>query len=540
MATYAFETITAEQALAIAASDTLTLAGGPARLATVLYAADNATITLVFGERSVVFGPALTAVSLGGRLTLADGSRLFIGDSQANTFALAADSTTHDAAYAGAGDDSIDTGGGDDLLQGNMGTDTLSGGAGADAIYGGQDNDRILTGAGANFAQGNKGDDAVLGGAGRDTLLGGQGADTIDGDAGASDFLNGNLGDDVITVRGGGDVFGEDGADTITTADSANVSTLISAGAGNDRVLSQATFGLSQIHGDDGDDFIAGGGAATDLGFGDAGRDTLIAGAGDEMHGGEGDDSLSTSASNVLLAGDAGNDVIRAEQGRHTIDGGDGDDDIITFSDSSETIRGGAGNDTIYADRAGDKLVEGGAGADNLQLGTGAVTANGGDGDDFMLTQRGSRSLLRGEGGADRLAGEGSDTLDGGAGDDWISPRGGLDAMIGGSGSDTFSFASFASQRVAGQIDRILDWTTSDRIEVEGISRAAMQYSEQTAPDLTAAFSQYANLGVNSVVAVQVGADVVLFSSFNISGFAAEPLILVGRSLADISIDNFV
>jgi len=539
MATYSFDTISAAQAAAISASDTLTLAGGRSNAVTILYAPDGATITMIVGDRTVIFGPSLSGISLGGRLLVADGSRLFIGDNQANSLALAADSATDDGAYGGPGDDSMDTGGGADLLQGNAGADTLVGGAGDDVIYGGQDNDRISAGAGANFAQGNRGDDVLTGGSDRDTLLGGQGADTIDGGAGR-DFLNGNLGDDSITVRGSGDVFGEDGADTITTVESANFATLISAGAGNDRVLSTATSGLTSIHGDDGDDFIAGGGAVIDQGFGDAGNDTLVAGTGDFMDGGDGNDSLTTSSSNVSLSGGAGNDVIIVNDGRHTIDGGGGNDGIISFSDSAETIRGGDGDDTIYADRAGDKLLEGGLGRDELQVGTGATTANGGAGDDFINTLQGSRSLLRGEDGADRLTGQGSDTLDGGTGDDWIDPRGGVDVLIGGDGSDTFHFGSFASQRVVGQIDRILDWSASDRIELENIFQSQLRYDERTATDLASALGQFKNLDASTVVAVQAGSDVVVFCQFNISGFDAEPLILVGRTLADISVENFV
>lgn len=216
MGNYAFETITSAQALAITAADTLTFSSGPTNQVTVLYdpaspAATGGTISIMAGDRTVAFGVALATISQVGRLQVADGSRLFIGDDGANT-ASAPVSSGNDALYGGGGADILEGGDGDDLLQGNAGGDYIVGGLGRDTIYGGQDNDYILCAVAdepgvkfpndeGNFAQGNKGNDTIVGGLGTDTLLGGQGDDMVIGFGGA-DFLNGNLGDDFVGGSG--------------------------------------------------------------------------------------------------------------------------------------------------------------------------------------------------------------------------------------------------------------------------------------------------------------------------------------------------
>ena len=250
MPTYSFETITAAQAATITPSDTLVIAAGAghANEITVLYNPASVdfpqgSITIAFGAQSVVFGPAISAVSQARQIQIydtphmfADDSLLFIGDELGN--GLARFTLTNDALYGGGGDDSLFGGAGNDLIQGNTGNDTLNGWSDSDVIYGGQGNDRIFTDLGANFAQGNKGDDFILGGPFFDTLLGGQGDDTISTEAGSGlrgDFMNGNLGNDRITGGPTNDtIFGEDGADTLTGGGTDSTADVLSGGAGAD------------------------------------------------------------------------------------------------------------------------------------------------------------------------------------------------------------------------------------------------------------------------------------------------------------------
>lgn len=340
MATYTFSTITAAQALALTATDALTIDEGSGATSTVLYVpASGGTpdqITLIAGSRSVTFSTALATATK----TYADGSSLYIGGPGADgPVTLGA---TNDGLFGGAGGDTLNGGDGTNLLQGNQGDDLLRGGAGRDVIYGGQDNDQIFVGASAaggssNFAQGNKGNDTVNGSASdADTLLGGQGNDLIgatglgapvDGfylnptgtTGGGSDFLNGNLGND--TIYGG--------------------------------------TGSEQILGEDGDDFILSGG----------GRDTIDAGAGS--------DTVGATAGNIVLLGD-GNDL-----GGIFAPGAD---------TSSTTIDGGAGNDAISSGEGADSLV-GGSGADTLDGFGGADTVAGGAGADQFQFYAGDSSF---------------------------------------------------------------------------------------------------------------------------------------------------
>lgn len=279
MLEYAFDTITAEQALAIKSGDTLTFNGGPGRTVGVVYQSyDPLALTpelprifVTYEGRTVAFSTELVQLSKTGGLVMADGSKLYIGDA-------GADSTTgsagDDGLYGGPGADSLDGGAGRDVLQGNAGNDTLAGGEGADSVYGGQGDDTIRTGRGVageagDWANGNLGNDDIVGGAGDDTLLGGQGNDFIGGGDG-NDYLSGDLGDD--------ELFGGMGWDTLL------------GGAGNDTL--SGGFDPNFLVGGDGDDQLVSQGAIAATMDGGAGADTIVAGssAKDLMFGGEGKD----------------------------------------------------------------------------------------------------------------------------------------------------------------------------------------------------------------------------------------------------------
>jgi Ca2+-binding RTX toxin-like protein len=238
MTIFAFDSITAQEALSLTASDVVEFQGGPARLASVSYngpAADLPTVTVTFAGHSVTFGVAVAEVSTQQALRFSDGSALRIGgDSGEGLVGGPGD----DALFGGEGDDTLQAGAGDDLVQGNQGDDSITGGAGSDTLLGGQGNDRILAGGSArdekpDFAQGNLGDDTIQGGTGSDTLLGGQGADRIDGGDG-SDLLNGNRGDDVLIAHGASRLLGEDGADTLTAL---GRDCVLTGGAGADQFI---------------------------------------------------------------------------------------------------------------------------------------------------------------------------------------------------------------------------------------------------------------------------------------------------------------
>jgi Ca2+-binding RTX toxin-like protein len=274
--TYAFETITAEQALNIQSGDYLTFARGPASQVAVVYSPEvlplPSRIEVTFEGRTVVFGPELAELSQRGALDMGDHSRLRIGDEGREVLT---GFDTSDGLYGGTGDDILYGEAGNDLLQGNAGNDTLNGGTGANTLYGGRGDDVINASSygetRGSWAHGNQGDDEVIGGAGNDTLYGGQGNDFIGGKEG-DDYLSGDLGDDEIHAGAGDDT--------------------ASGGAGNDHIYSNN--GSDLLLGGDGDDMLVVYGRGQTLVHGGDGNDTLVSASPDQtvLYGGAGRDQF--------------------------------------------------------------------------------------------------------------------------------------------------------------------------------------------------------------------------------------------------------
>lgn len=274
MSTYAFETITPDQALNIQSGDYLTLAQGPASRAVVRYlpaaGGQPLRIELTIDGRTVVFGEQLSDLTLRGAFEIRDGSRVVIGNEGKQSIG---GSPLGDALYGGEGDDVIHGGAGDDRIQGNQGNDTLYGDAGANTISGGQGDDVIYASTSmetvGSWVNGNKGDDHIYGGGGPDTLLGGQGDDFIFG-AGGNDYLSGDLGDDEIYSGSGDDtVLGGAGNDTLTSSDGSD---LMMGGDGNDMIVAYG-YGRATLDGGAGDDTIVAATHGQSLLFGGAGHD---------------------------------------------------------------------------------------------------------------------------------------------------------------------------------------------------------------------------------------------------------------------------
>jgi Ca2+-binding RTX toxin-like protein len=182
--------------------------------------------------------------------------------------------------------------GGNDVLRGKAGDDTLDGGAGDD----------ILTG--------NGGDDLLLGGAGNDLFLWkvGDGNDKIDGGDGIDTFhADGSKGDDQILVFGSSVLNFGTGEEP-----SFNVERIeVSAGAGNDTIVSPAVFGKSLLlDGGSGDDSLEGGHEGDTI-LGGTGNDVVrwaLGDGADSVNGGSGTDSLNFDLTNS--SGVSGNDTV--------------------------------------------------------------------------------------------------------------------------------------------------------------------------------------------------------------------------------------
>jgi Ca2+-binding RTX toxin-like protein len=176
--------------------------------------------------------------------------------------------------------------------------------------------------------------------------------------------------------------------------------------------------------------------------FGLGGNDTLrvrtsqfaSGDAGDILHGGDGNDFLSTVGTNDQLYGDAGDDTLLAGNGDDLLDGGDGAD-TLDASGGNDELRGGAGDDTLLGGFGDDKLY-GGEGNDLITDPSGNSIVDGGAGDDEIVTANGNDNVIGGDGNDRITLGAGNDIASGGAGADQLFGGSGNDVLDGGIGDD--------------------------------------------------------------------------------------------------------
>jgi Ca2+-binding RTX toxin-like protein len=152
--------------------------------------------------------------------------------------------------------------------------------------------------------------------------------------------------------------------------------------------------------------------------------------------------------------------------------------------------------------------------------------------------------LLRSYGGADTLSGgAGADTLDGGAGEDVINGGAGRDVITTGGGGDTVVVGLGHSGVTEATADSITDWNSSDLLLFANVPASASEYVENTAPDFAIAATYASGLivsGAANVVAVAYSGGVAVFAdSANNNGAAEDVVILTGKTLADVSYENF-
>ena len=254
-------------------------------------------------------------------------------------------------------------------------------------------------------------------------------------------------------------------------------------------------FTIDTQTGTSGDDVLKGNDYVDDVIYGLNGEDKLYGKDGDDiLYGDLGDDYLRGGAGNDTLYGGAGNDTIYGDLGNDTLNGGDGED-ILKGGDGEDILKGGDGADTLYGEDGND-ILNGDNGEDILKGGNGEDTINGGYGNDRLYGQNDDDTLngsfdndyLRGGSGHDYLFGgygedtlygddgndylggnEGDDTLYGGEGNDVLEGGKGRDRLQGDSGDDTFLF--FADDAIDGNVDRIVDFSTTegDVVEFENV-----------------------------------------------------------------------
>ena len=249
-------------------------------------------------------------------------------------------------------------------------------------------------------------------------------------------------------------------------------------------------------------DYVDGGAGADTLG-GSAGYDTLTyysstAGVSVNLASGtasggdaQGDsisnfESVSGSAHNDVLTGNAVSNSLNGDDGNDVLAGG-GDYDSLYGNNGNDTLSGDAGNDYLSGDD-GDDVLRGGAGADSLYGGNGSDTAsyftssagvvislaagtasNGDAAGDYL---DGIENLSGSNLGNDSLVGNtNANTLQGWGGNDVLTGAGGKDTLTGGAGGDRFVYGFAAQSPVGAGADRITDFSHAqgDRIDLAGI-----------------------------------------------------------------------
>jgi Ca2+-binding RTX toxin-like protein len=307
--------------------------------------------------------------------------------------------------------------------------------------------------------------------------------------------------------------------------------------------------GAERVSGGAGDDGLYGGpgsdsvdgGDGRDLIQGNSGDDSLVGGAGqDTIHGGRGNDRIVTGREDPAGAdaqgdwanGNLGDDEIVGGAGADTLLGGQGDD----------FIGGGGGADYLSGDLGDDELF-GGLGDDTLSGGDGADTVNGGFGQDLLTGGAGNDILVS--------QGPGAATLSGDAGNDTLVTGGaGPDVLYGGAGRDRFEFAA-KTPPTQGIEATIMDWEGHDALSFAEVSILGgangilpRSYSEFVAGSYEQALAianEHISAAGAKYVAAQVGGNVFVFVDLGDPGDGADAAVLLtGRSLADIGLENFV
>ncbi len=226
---------------------------------------------------------------------------------------------------------------------------------------------------------------------------------------------------------------------------------VVSGGAGNDSItISYLSTGTVLVHGDGGNDLIAGGSGQSSL-YGDGGNDAISTyNYRSVLDGGSGDDVLTLGTYSTTgvgpghIFGGSGRDIaVLNFASIATAFHGSLDKPNLTLSDGTiltgieaVQITTGAGNDTLTASNdalgALANIIHSGVGNDVLTASANGALLDGGGGSDRLMGAGGA-DLLYGNSDADTLMGHnGNDTLYGGLG---------ADVLTGGNGADHFAYA---------------------------------------------------------------------------------------------------
>ena len=172
------------------------------------------------------------------------------------------------------------------------------------------------------------------------------------------------------------------------------------------------------------------------------------------VHGGTGNDTISTGGANDYLDGGPGND---------TLDGGWGDD-MLDGGVGADVLKGNAGFDTVtYSDRVApivasiDGQANDGEAGEGDNIATSVESIVGGSAGD-TLTGSAANDVL--------IGGAGNDTLNGLGGDDTLDGGAGADHLDGGAGADTLKARD-------GEVDTVACGSETDAVQADAADTVA-------------------------------------------------------------------
>lgn len=415
---------------------------------------------------------------------------------------------------------------GSDQLHGFSGNDTLYAFGNNDTLDGGAGDD-VLSWTGSSLIRGT----TFVGGTGNDTITGaaygntyvfnqGDGQDTITNYTPATNYSDvlqlgaGIAAADSTPVRSGLDLVLKlagtdqitiknwflDGAKayqidqvkfadgTVWTNAQINARALEVFGtASNDTMSAVAAF-ASVLHGGDGNDTLTSQGIG-DVLYGDNGNDTLLVTNNfSTLNGGAGDDTLSWTSSSLIqgttFIGGTGNDTITgaAYGNTYVFNQGDGQDTVTNYTPAanfSDIVQLGSGITAALstAARSGLDLVLKFGGSDQITIknwyadGTGAYQIDQvkfADGTVWTNAQINAQTgVIAGTSAADTLTGTSAfaDILMGFDGNDTLTGQGANDRLYGGNGNDVLLFNDNFNTLDGGAGDDVLSWTGSPLIQ---------------------------------------------------------------------------
>jgi Ca2+-binding RTX toxin-like protein len=309
-----------------------------------------------------------------------------------------------------------------EAIRAEGGAVNVTGNASSNNFFGSAGNDRFVSGAGDDYAHGGAGNDTLVAGTGYDVLWGGTGVDTYEVDlslGGETEVVTAERDGDVLVINGVSSVNNLRFTRVVSQMGEGDTHNYWDWGPGNALMISSTSGSgyvvINEYFNADGS--FNGGLSAirvggTTLSFNDvkaavtrpgtAGNDLMFGfSLGENLSGGDGDDTIDGGGGRDTLSGGNGADSIR---GAGLLDGGSGNDHL-TLIDSTNTgvastLQGGAGDDYLdalnwWSYRSVGSTLDGGTGNDNILAGQQDIVLHRvGDGVDTVSQYSGS-SVVR-------------------------------------------------------------------------------------------------------------------------------------------------